>query len=142
MVINYCFNNFDFIQLQHAFYHFNIESILGISLFAVGVSLRTFSKRTLRKHYSYVLKTNQTQKQLVTYGIYKFIRHPIYLAAILYVVGFPLIFSSLYGFFVSLAFIPCLLHRICIEEKMLIEEFGQQYLNYQKCTKKLIPLIY
>ena len=105
------------------------------------VSLRAVGKRTLAKSYSYVLKAGQ-QKQLVRHGVYRFIRHPIYLAGILYTLGTPLIFSSLYGFLVILGFIPCLLYRIGIEEKMLIQEFGNEYSEYRKNTKKLIPFIY
>ncbi len=130
----------DFIYLQHWIYHFNAESVLGVFLFVSGVSLREFSKRTLKKSYSYVL--TKRQKQLVTNGVYKFIRHPIYLAAILYVPGWPLFFSSLYGFLVALAFIPCILYRIKIEERMLIEEFGDQYIDYMKHTKKILPFLY
>ncbi len=130
----------DFIYLQGWIYHLNAWSVLGLFLFISGVSLREISKRTLKKNYSYVL--TKQQKQLVTNGVYRFIRHPIYLAAILYVLGWPLIFSSLYGFFVALAFIPCILYRIKIEERMLIEEFGEQYVDYMKHTKNLLPYVY
>jgi protein-S-isoprenylcysteine O-methyltransferase Ste14 len=34
------------------------------------------------------------------------------------------------------------LHRINIEEKFMVEQMGQKYLDYQKRTKKLIPAIY
>jgi protein-S-isoprenylcysteine O-methyltransferase Ste14 len=35
-----------------------------------------------------------------------------------------------------------LLIRIEIEEKMLIETFGEEYIEYQRNTKKIIPYIY
>jgi protein-S-isoprenylcysteine O-methyltransferase Ste14 len=131
----------DFLQLQGAVYYFSIANGAGFALFVTGVSLRAIGKRTLKKSYSYVLKTSQ-RKALVKHGVYAHVRHPIYLAAMLYVTGTPLIFSSVYGFLVTLAFVPCILYRITIEEKMLIQEFGNEYLEYRKHTKKLIPYIY
>jgi len=54
----------------------------------------------------------------------------------------PLFFSSIYGFFLMLGLIPCVIYRIKIEEKMLIKKFGTEYMEYAKRTKKLIPHIY
>jgi protein-S-isoprenylcysteine O-methyltransferase Ste14 len=34
------------------------------------------------------------------------------------------------------------LNRIIVEEKFMIEQMGQKYIDYQKRTKRLIPLIY
>jgi protein-S-isoprenylcysteine O-methyltransferase Ste14 len=115
---------------------------VGLGLFLAGFSLRRVAKRTLGKSYSYVLETLQKDKALVTHGIYKIIRHPIYLGSILYTLGTPLFFSSVYGFVMILGFIPCILYRIGIEEKILVQEFGNRYLEYQKYTKKLIPYVY
>jgi protein-S-isoprenylcysteine O-methyltransferase Ste14 len=131
----------DFAQLQGLSYHFGIPNAVGLTLFITGFALRRVGKNTLAKSYSYILKTSQ-KHMLVKHGIYKHVRHPIYLGAILYVAGTPLIFSSLYGFAVTLAFIPCVLYRINVEEKMLIEEFGDEYLEYKRHTKRLVPHIY
>jgi len=122
-------------------YHFGMANAVGLALFLVGISLRAIGRRTLAKSYSYVLKATQ-KKVLVKHGVYKFIRHPIYLAAILYTTGTPLIFSSVCGFLVILGFIPCILYRIEVEENMLIREFGNEYLEYKEYTKKLIPYVY
>lgn len=118
---------------------FFVVNALGLSLFLIGVSIRRIGKITLGKYYSHGLKPPE---KLVTQGIYRHIRHPIYLAMLLYTVGIPLFFSSLYGFLVTLGFIPFTLYRIRIEEKMLIDTFGDEYREYTKKTKKMIPFIY
>jgi len=41
-----------------------------------------------------------------------------------------------------LGLIPCFLFRIKIEENMLIEKFGDEYREYMKDTKKIIPFIF
>jgi protein-S-isoprenylcysteine O-methyltransferase Ste14 len=140
-VLSLILTAWDFLVLQGAVYRFSAVSAFGLLLFVMGVLLRAASKRTLSKNYSYVLK-NGEHKELVERGIYHYVRHPIYLASILYIVGVPVIFSSLYGFVAALFFLPCVLYRIRIEEKLLIREFGKEYLEYKKCTKKLIPFVY
>jgi protein-S-isoprenylcysteine O-methyltransferase Ste14 len=129
----------DFVILQGTVYRFSLASALGLVLFSAGLSLRLISRRTLGKYYSYGLKPPE---KLITHGIYKHIRHPCYFAMLLYTMGTPLVFSSLYGFVVTIGFVPFILYRIKIEEKMLIEKFGDTYREYMKKTKKLIPFTY
>jgi len=80
--------------------------------------------------------------QLLTDGVYSRIRHPLYLGEIMRNLGFTLILSSLYGFVIVLVGSLFLPFRIEIEERMLLAEFGQEYEEYKKRTKKLIPYIY
>ena len=56
--------------------------------------------------------------------------------------GLPDSASSLYGLLIMSALIPVLLYRIRLEERLLIEEFGDAYRTYQQRTNKLIPFIY
>ena len=131
----------DFVQIQKMMYRLGSVNIIGLGLFSTGIAIRIVAKRTLGKYYSYGLKTLPEHK-LIKHGIYKYIRHPIYLAMFMYGPAIPLIFSSFYGFLVMLGLIPCTLYRIKIEEKMLIEKFGDEYLEYMRHSKKLIPYIY
>ena len=50
--------------------------------------------------------------------------------------------SSLAGFLIMLALIPILLIRIWIEERLLLDEFGEEYKTYQKSTRKLLPFVF
>jgi len=129
----------DFVQIQGISYRFGILNVFGLSFFAIGVLMRRIAKMTLGKYYSYGLKTPE---KIIKRGIYKHIRHPCYFAMLLYTTGTPLVFSSLYGFLITLGFIPFILYRIRIEEKMLIEKFGDEYREYVRTTKKLIPFIF
>ena len=131
----------EFVTVQGMVFRFNVFSVAGLVLFVVGVSIRLVGKRTLGKHYSYGLRVLPDHK-LVTGGIYKYVRHPISLAVLVYDPGIPLIFSSLYGFLITLALIPLILYRIEIEERMLLQRFGDEYRDYMRRTKKLIPFLY
>ncbi len=129
----------DFILFQGAVYRFGMANAVGIVLFVAGVVLRRVARWTLAKHYSYGLRTPQ---KLVKQGIYGSIRHPCYLALLLYGLGTPLVFSSFYGFLVALAFIPAVAYRVRIEEKMLLERFGDEYKEYMRATKRFIPRVF
>ena len=131
----------DFIQLQKAVWSLELLNGAGLLLFVGGTILRAVGKRTLGRYYSYGLRTLQDQK-LIQHGVFKHVRHPITLAALIYTPAMPLVLSSVYGFLVMLGIVPLFLYRIGIEEKMLIEKFGDEYLQYMKRTRKLIPLIY
>jgi len=122
-------------------YRFNSMNLFGLLLFIVGVAIRIIGKITLGKYYSYGL-TIKPDHDLVTHGIYRYVRHPIILAAIIYSMAIPLVFSSLYGFVIMLGLVPFMVYRIGIEERMLLEHFGDEYREYIKRTKKMIPFIY
>ena len=131
----------DFVKIQEMTYRLSLVNVVGLVLFSIGVSIRLVARRTLGKYFSSGLKTTQ-KHELIKHGIYKHIRHPAYLGSLLLSPGVPLIFSSFYGFLLILGIIPCFLYRIRIEESMLIEKFGNEYWEYMKETKKIIPFIY
>jgi len=131
----------DFVKIQEMVYRLGLLNGVGLGLFLIGISIRMTAKRTLGKYYTCTLKVLPNHK-LIKHGIYKHIRHPCYLAMILYSTGIPLIFSSLCGFLLTLLLIPCIFYRIRIEERMLIKKFGSEYLGYMKKSKRLVPYVY
>jgi protein-S-isoprenylcysteine O-methyltransferase Ste14 len=116
-------------------------NIAGLSLFVVGLTIALVAVFTLRRFYSSTLVILKDH-QLITHGIYRYTRHPIYLGALIAVVGAPVYAPSLYGFLVLSLLIPIVLNRIRMEEEILVEEFGDAYQAYKKATRKLIPFVY
>ncbi len=84
----------------------------------------------------------RNKHQLITHGIYRLVRHPIYLGVIVVALGIAVYSSSLGGFVIMCALGPIFLNRIRMEERLLIEEFGDAYRKYKETTHKLIPFIY
>ncbi len=80
--------------------------------------------------------------KLVKDGLYRHIRHPLYLGEIVRNLGFVLILSSIYGILIVLLASSFLLFRIQLEEEMLVSEFGTEYEEYKRKTKRIIPFIY
>ena len=81
--------------------------------------------------------------ELIETGFYKVIRHPGYLGQVLIFFGTATSLSNWLS--MTLMIIPVLfgyLYRIRIEERFMIRQWGQKYLDYQNKTKRLIPWIY
>lgn len=70
---------------------------------------------------------------LITGGIYKWIRHPMYLGFILWLIGFPIFFGALYSFILAFLFAANILFWRSLEEKELLERFPA-YDVYRKTT--------
>jgi len=131
----------DFVLIQEMAVRLSLVNVAGLGLFLMGVYVRVVAMRTLGEYFLTDLRTERDHR-LVKHGIYEHIRHPAYLGTVLFSVGIPLIFSSLYGFLLMLILFPSYLYRIRIEESVLLKEFGDEYREYMKKTKKIIPLIY
>jgi protein-S-isoprenylcysteine O-methyltransferase Ste14 len=131
----------DFVLIQEMAISSISVNLVGLGLFVIGVYIRVMAVRTLDKYFLTDLTTLQNHR-LVKHGVYKYIRHPAYLGTLLFSIGVPLIFSSHYGFLLMLALFPCYLYRIRLEESVLLEKFGDEYREYKKKTKKVVPFIY
>ncbi|MFQ5821343.1 MAG: methyltransferase family protein [Candidatus Heimdallarchaeota archaeon] len=130
----------DLIKQPQSLYLLSVQNIVGLALFVVGLTVALVAVGTLRRFYSSTLVTRKDH-QLITHGVYRFTRHPIYLGVLMVSIGVPVYASSLYGLLAMSALIPLFLNRIRIEERMLTEEFGDAYRTYKETTSKLIPFI-
>ena len=112
---------------------------------AIGLIIATFGYLVFKLAFKQIslsaflgLKPDK-QQDLISSGIYARVRHPLYTASILLVIGFVIFSPS----------ITNLIHAICIilyifigayfEEKKLIDLYGQQYIDYKKSTPFIIP---
>lgn len=80
-------------------------------------------------------------RRLVTSGPYRFVRHPLYLAEELAIIGISMQFFSLSSAFVLAVHIAFQLRRMYNEEAVLTEIFPE-YAAYQRRTARLLPGIY
>jgi protein-S-isoprenylcysteine O-methyltransferase Ste14 len=99
---------------------------LGISLAVIGLIVFLIALFTIKTLESY-------HGNLITKGIYSKIRHPMYLAFILWLIGFPIFFGALFSFILSFVFIANILFWRYLEEKELEKRF-LSYMDYKKTT--------
>ena len=136
----------DFIFLQNL--KFQFFGLIGLALVVIGGYLREKARLQLRKKAGFdnLVSTGRLRivegQQLVKDGLYKHVRHPLYLGEILRNFGIVSIFSSGYGILLVMIGTVFLLLRIKPEEEMLVKAFGSDYEDYKRKTKRLIPYIY
>jgi protein-S-isoprenylcysteine O-methyltransferase Ste14 len=112
---------------------------IGLMIIAVLLLLRTF--KDLGKQYSPTLQIFEYHG-LITSGVYKYVRHPMYLTALLLLIAQSLALPNRIGIASNaIAFGILVFLRIPAEEKLLIQEFDMEYKKYMERTPKLIPFI-
>jgi protein-S-isoprenylcysteine O-methyltransferase Ste14 len=112
---------------------------LGAILFLDAIWLLYLSHRDLGRHWTATVGIREEHK-LITTGIYKYIRHPMYAAHIVWAIAQILMLHNWiagYSFFVTM--LPFYFYRSRKEEEMLMEEFGEEYKEYKKRAGSLIP---
>jgi protein-S-isoprenylcysteine O-methyltransferase Ste14 len=114
----------------------------GLVLIVCGLLVRWLAIISLKHQFTVDISITRNH-QLVTKGIYRFVRHPAYAGSLLSFFGLGLFFSN--SLSMLIIFIPicaAFLYRIRVEEKALLDNFGEEYLNYCASTKRLIPGIF
>ena len=122
--------------------NWNTCIILGAILASAGLFIRVKSIITLNDRFTYTVTRLETH-HLIETGIYKNIRHPGYLGQLLIFLGISVSLAnwlSIMG--MTIPILAGFLYRIHTEEKFMSEQMGQQYIEYKKKTKRLIPYIY
>ena len=115
---------------------------IGLLIIITGMIIRFVSVWSLGRLFTVDVTIREDHK-IKKDGIYKFIRHPSYSGSILSFIGFGLTLNN----WISLIIISVLItvamsYRINIEEKLLLAEFGPEYSEYMKKTRRLIPWVY
>lgn len=110
----------------------------------IGLGLWTFhrSHADLGTNWSITLEIRE-KHALVTHGVYRRVRHPMYAALLLYGVGQALVLPNwLAGpsYLVAMVLITAL--RLGPEERMMRERFGAEYQAYQAKTRRLVPGVF
>lgn len=121
---------------------FELIKYIGLALIIIGIILRLMIIRSLGRFFTADVTIRQNH-QLKKDGFYHFLRHPSYSASLLSFVGFSISLNNWISLFIVIIMILIVFtNRIKIEERALVEFFGQEYVEYIKSTKALIPFIY
>jgi protein-S-isoprenylcysteine O-methyltransferase Ste14 len=122
--------------------HWNTYFLIGSVIALIGLIIRVTSIIKLKQQFTYTV-TKIENHELIETGLYKIIRHPGYLGQLIIFLGTSVCLSNWLS--ILLMIIPVLsgyLNRIKIEERFMVEQMGQKYIDYRKRTKRLIPGIY
>lgn len=111
-----------------------ITIISGLSIFLIGTYI----------YFKWEIFWYRTFKgQLVTNGIFSYIRHPHYTSLIIIGFGLAIFFYSLFALMIAFIAIPIIIWSIFDEEKLLIKQYGKDYIEFMKKTPwRIIPKIF
>lgn len=135
-----------FIQFTGIIYFAATGSFYPKSIFVFAVEfsamiIGSWAILAMKQHTVTVLPSVRKGAQLCTSGPYRVIRHPMYTAVLLLLLGMLFNNYSMVGLVVFLIVLIDLLVKMNVEEKILIAHYAD-YKDYIKGTKRIIPYVY
>jgi protein-S-isoprenylcysteine O-methyltransferase Ste14 len=105
--------------------------VLGLIIFLLGTFV--YFKWEIYWHRTF-------HGQLVTGGIFRYIRHPHYTSILIVGFGLAFFFYSLAALLIAVVAVPVMVWSIIDEEKLLVRQYGDAYKEYMKTVPwRLIP---
>ncbi len=116
-------------------------SIFDIGIIFIGLLIGAWAIITMKLSNFNVVPDLKENSKLVTYGPYKYIRHPMYSALLLATLPIVLNNFSVYNITLWIILFVDLLLKLNYEESLLEKRFIE-YEFYKKQSKRLIPFIF
>jgi protein-S-isoprenylcysteine O-methyltransferase Ste14 len=112
-------------------------SYSGILLMIIGVYAMVKTSMLFRKAGNNFTLKDKSAK-LLTAGIFKYSRNPMYLGMLLWLFGLAVILGSLTSFIYPVIFFVLANLMIPYEEKKLKQLYGNEYINYKRSVRRWI----
>ena len=109
---------------------------LVFAAFGVIIIKQAFKRYNVKEFMGF---RSEERQELDTGGILSYVRHPLYSGTILIVIGFFLFSPYLSSLVSAICILLYLVIGIHLEERKLIKQFGDRYLEYKKKVPMLIP---
>ena len=131
---------FGIIGLMVLFSHGILSSVIGISVFIIGLVIGLWAI-THNKRDNFNIQPNLKEGcQLVTTGAYNYIRHPMYTSVLTMMLGVLISTPDALELLLFISLIIVLVLKAKREEELWCGH-DEAYLEYQKHTKLFIPYI-
>lgn len=115
-------------------------SVLGDVLVAVGLGIAMLV--VIQNSYAAATVTVESGQTLVSSGVYKHVRHPMYVGNLVMMIGIPLALGSYWGLLFVIGGQAVIVLRILDEEKLLTEELPG-YRDYtQRVRYRMLPYVW
>jgi protein-S-isoprenylcysteine O-methyltransferase Ste14 len=116
-----------------------IETAAVVVLMGGSVALFALSSRALGRNWSLVART-RSDHELVRSGPYAHVRHPIYLGMLLFLIAMAVAFRHWPQLLVAIPiFLVGTRIRTRLEDQLLEQSFGQEFIAYRNSTPALLP---
>lgn len=118
-----------------------LHADFGLAVLVVGVVIGLLALKEHEKGNFNIRPDIKENCELVTSGIYFYIRHPMYLSVLLSMLGIAIIYFTYYEVILYILLVITLSVKLFYEES-LWQCHGPEYEQYMKTTKRLIPFIF
>ena len=115
------------------------QSVPAFARVAVASPILILAWVLARKGMKAVFGTPREGPELISSGVFRWVRHPIYTGALMLYLGCILMTLSLSSAVLWLPILAFYIYLCRYEESILTEEFGNDYLQYKKKTGMLFP---
>jgi protein-S-isoprenylcysteine O-methyltransferase Ste14 len=119
--------------------HSVILGAIGTACVLLGVALAVYARVYLGRNWGMPMSRKE-DPELVTDGPYARVRHPIYTGIILAMLGSAIGESILWALPLIL-FAAYFIHSARREEELMREQFPEQYPDYMRRTKMIVPFV-
>ncbi|HWB63519.1 MAG TPA: isoprenylcysteine carboxylmethyltransferase family protein, partial [Chitinophagales bacterium] len=119
----------------------NITGIAGLVICFLGVSFAIWARTILGTNWSGEI-TVKKGHELIQRGPYSIVRHPIYTGILTAMLGTAITVGQYKGFISVIIVFFGYMHKIGMEEKLMMGQFPSQYPAYKQKVKALIPFIF
>lgn len=114
------------------------EEVAGFMIILVGILLLIIATGVFMARKTTVMPTRAPDK-LITDGIYRFTRNPMYLGMLLILTGFPLMMDTISGLVCPVIFFWLMDYTVIPREEKVVEGvFGDAFLKYKSHTRRWI----
>jgi protein-S-isoprenylcysteine O-methyltransferase Ste14 len=116
-------------------------ALAGVAITYAGLALAVWARIVLGRNWSAAV-TIKRDHRLISSGPYSVVRHPIYSGLLLALLGTALDVGQLRALVaVGMAFMIWLV-KSRTEERFMIERFGEEYEDYRRRTRALVPFVF
>ncbi|MCD6117559.1 isoprenylcysteine carboxylmethyltransferase family protein [bacterium] len=111
---------------------FRIRLLISLVIFFCSVYLTQSGLNT-------IFRKIRKEPVVISSGVFRIVRHPIYLGSIMFYLGLGILFPSIASIFILVCIVFFYLFISKYEEELLVKKFGIEYEQYQRKTPMLIP---
>lgn len=114
---------------------------IGLVVTFAGLALTVWARVSLGANWSASVQV-KTNHALVRVGLYRWVRHPIYSGLLMAFVGCAIALDQWLGLLTFVIVLAGFLYKLHLEERWMIETFGDAYRDYRNHSNALIPGIF
>ncbi|RAP56341.1 isoprenylcysteine carboxylmethyltransferase family protein [Oleiagrimonas sp. MCCC 1A03011] len=123
------------VPYRHLFY------TVGLALTWAGLAFAVWARLYIGRNWSASVQV-KVGHELVRSGPYRFVRHPIYTGLLFAFLGSALAMDQWRGVVAVVIVLAGFVYKLRLEERWMIETFGDDYRDYRRRTYALVPFVF